>query len=267
MNYIKNFLSNQIYNFYSYITKNTVNSKTESSFGSIFIEKYIFNIYFWGVKQYFKIYIILSNNPIIDFVNKTNEYIKKKINYLIMPKPPALKIISMRLYNNIDDYHLIEIDEETVKQENLLNDSEKQYLLSLNYLDIFNIKNKNNYIKDSLLLMKEKNKWSVYIKKSKKDIPDLNIHLSKLRFLSIVYINNKTSEFLYLNIDDEFYIIDNELFSPAFIYKLLLNENQYKKFNLDYTIKLLDSRINITEIKNNQYVKLRENHCDVMVLS
>lgn len=251
MNYIKSFFNDQ--------KKLFLMSLKQSN---------IFNNYIWGVKQYFKLYVMITNNPVIKFIQKSTEYIKNLFFVFNDSKKHVIKILSMRLYKNDDDeYYLVENNDVTIKQEKLLSESEKQFLLSLNYIDCFNIVNNYNFIKDSILLLKEKDKCFVYVIKTKKDSPDLNKNFSRLRFLSIVYVNNKTNEFVNLNMDEEMYIVGNELFSPTFIYKLLLNVKEENKFNLDYNLKLIDNNINFMELNKNNYIKIYENDSKIMVIN
>jgi hypothetical protein len=246
-------------------------SSIPSYFTTVKIKNWALNQFIWGVKNYYRGFVFLKNNQFVIVYMNILQYIKETYQYLTEPKKPVLKISSLRLYNDEKDtekpHYLVEVDEEKIYNENLLSENEKQYLLSLNYIDLFNIKNKNGYLKDTMILLKEKDKCFVYIKKTQKDVPDLNKNACKTKFLSVVYVNNITQKYIDLNLDKEYYIVGNELFSPAFVYKLLLNENQADKFNMNYSIRLLSSRINIFELNNKQYIEIEENGFNVKCLN
>ena len=96
----------------------------------------------------------------------------------------------------------------------------------------------------------------VYICNNINNNPDINKHLSKTNFLYIEYLNNITKENAELFLNHEYYISGNQLFSPAFVYKMLKNRSQSHLFNMDYTIYLLDKNINRIELHNDQFIQL-----------
>jgi hypothetical protein len=61
-----------------------------------------------------------------------------------------------------------------------------------------------------------------------------------------------------LNLPKEFYVIGNEIFSPAFTRRLLEYQPDEFEFGLDYTLKIMDGGINSFELKSDQYLVLGE---------
>lgn len=75
-------------------------------------------------------------------------------------------------------------------------------------------------------------------------------------FLSIEYQHPNMKHTISLNLDKRYLISGNELFSPCFVLKCLNYQDKPYVFDKNYKLALLDSDINNTTLKSNQYIRL-----------
>jgi hypothetical protein len=86
---------------------------------------------------------------------------------------------------------------------------------------------------------------------------------SSTRLLSVEYFATPTSVPLVLQFPKNMYMIDNELFSPGFVRRALEYHDDPFDFDLGYTLKIMDSELNIIEINRRQYILLGESSYSV----
>lgn len=229
------------------------------------IKQKILNFYIYGIKQYYNIYFYIKNLSIVNYTCKIIENINLYIgNYFYnkINKNPDFDLRVMNLYNYIHEKNKYFFEEDTkeliiFKEINKLSTFDKQYLLTTNYLDVYDHKFKNKYLKDSIIILNDK---YIYVCQDNKITPDYIETVSKIKFIFILYINNKTNQTSEILLNDDYYISGNALFTPAFVYKCLKNNNNEDMFYIDnYTIKIIDNSINKIEINNNEYIELKEN--------
>ena len=84
---------------------------------------------------------------------------------------------------------------------------------------------------------------------------------SEVSFLYIEYTFGNKS--IPLNISDDYMYIGNELFSPAFVLRLLEHQTDYYDFDRDYKITILDHHLIPYEISYYQYVILEKNQIQI----
>lgn len=81
---------------------------------------------------------------------------------------------------------------------------------------------------------------------------------SKVSFLSVEYMHPDMDQSIPLEIDAGYMITNNVLFSPLFVHRCLVYQTAPFHFDLDYTLRIVDSDINIIDIKSNQHILLNE---------
>lgn len=88
----------------------------------------------------------------------------------------------------------------------------------------------------------------------------ISLHPSSVRFLTVEYCHPRMKTTLLLNLEREYYLEGNHLFSAAFICRMLKYQNSAKDYYFDtnYTLKLMDNDINMTELVYGQYVVLEK---------
>lgn len=81
---------------------------------------------------------------------------------------------------------------------------------------------------------------------------------SNVSFLSVEYTHPKMSSTIFFEISDCYSIIDNELFSPAFVKYLL--EHQYETYIFDdeYVLNIMDDNMDVHALTHVQYIKIQE---------
>jgi len=88
----------------------------------------------------------------------------------------------------------------------------------------------------------------------------LNIHepsvISKVKFLDIQYHHPDMSEPLILELPKEYYYTGNQLFSDAFVYRMLLYQPFPFVFDERYTVELMDNELEMMTLKSTEYLVL-----------
>jgi len=123
--------------------------------------------------------------------------------------------------------------------------------------------NENQSCRDTIIVMKTGDAYTVRLCKlgnnvGDNDAPKLDIVESSYGLLSVTYSNPKMSEQIMLNIPKEMYLVGNQLFSPAFVYRLLAYQNKRFEFDLNYTIHLIDNNINQFQLNSREYLIVDE---------
>lgn len=150
-----------------------------------------------------------------------------------------------------------------------LSENLKQYLLTTNYLDSLTTKIHHPEIEDAIVVVHDRSvvsapyKTYVYVVNDMDNNPVLNKTPSKVKFLYTEYKNNRTGVTVELHIDQDYYISGNQLFSTAFVYQLLQNRLEQSHFDMDYTVQLVDNRIQTAVLQNNEYIELHNETYDI----
>lgn len=121
---------------------------------------------------------------------------------------------------------------------------------------------------DAVITIKNNDRYNyTIVTKTKQDIPKfISFELSTVRFLSIEIFLPKSNTSYVVELDKRHFSIGNELFSPAFVKRLL--EYQHNKFDFDfeYVIKIMDNNINSIELKNDKYILIENDKYSIMDL-
>lgn len=218
---------------------------------SYHVKSFLFDYFIWGVRKYYNIYFsfckVVVNIKKIDFIQYIYNYFKET------PQIPKFKLCEVSLYYSDNEYHFVNLHKEMIYHD--LTKVKKQQLLTNNYIQSHNNKNRNKEIIDTYISI---NDHYIHVCQKSKVTSNYIEKNSETKFIYIIYINNETNETVELSLDKEMYNVGNQLFSPAFVYKLLMDQKQESKYNMDYIIELIDNHVNIIKIKQNKIIELTE---------
>ena len=77
--------------------------------------------------------------------------------------------------------------------------------------------------------------------------------------LTIEYQHPELNEIIPLEIDISWYVVGNHLFSCTMILHLLEHQDEKFKFDTRYKLNIMDNKIQMYELKCNQYIVLEQN--------
>jgi len=78
--------------------------------------------------------------------------------------------------------------------------------------------------------------------------------LSNVKFLSIGYIHPELKNQIVIDIDKNAYLVGNELLSCTFVKRSLEYSSNFKNFDTDYILTIMDNNLKIFELKSNEYI-------------
>jgi hypothetical protein len=122
---------------------------------------------------------------------------------------------------------------------------------------------------DTVVIMKQGCKYKVSIAnlhQSREDPYNFTLAKSNVRFLGVEYCVESKNIIVPLKLQKGMYIQENELFSPAFVRRMLEYQSEYFEFEMDYTLNIIDGEVHNFALNNNQYIVLRENEYEVKEL-
>lgn len=82
---------------------------------------------------------------------------------------------------------------------------------------------------------------------------------SNIEFVIIEYKHPKMFDKIELKIPEGFYLVDNEILSPAFIQRMLELQRSFYVFDHDYEVMFIDDDLECKKIHFNNFVKLDKN--------
>ena len=247
------------------ITINDTISVIINDISSMFSEKLITHNYIVMTKFYYHSIIFIKTNPLFIYCSNIFNQMKNYYDFIFSiqnTEDVIFKSSTYYLYGKENIFLFEHFIRHVFHKENIPEENEKQFYLSQNYLDSFNTKTEEKDILDTVIFINDNdpndklNKTYVYVCNDMNNNPDILNHRSNVKFLYIEYHNKITDEIVEIFLNHEYYINGNQLFSPAFVYKLLGNRLESKKFNMNYSIHLIDNNIKTIEIKNDEYVEL-----------
>jgi hypothetical protein len=199
------------------------------------------------ISSYFE-EIYEANDCIRDTIDSTNYLIEstcRKCSH--QKKEPMEKMwISINYFdlssnNFIDEYYILGIDIHELDNSSLE----------------FDLKNK-----DELVIFKgynKKNKDSYYLcSRSKNLVNYLTIERSLIHFLSITYRYGDQIP-ISLIVDKQWLIVGNEILGYVHVLRMLEYQNEGVVFNMNYVLDIIDSNIEIFQLKSYQYLKIEKN--------
>jgi len=81
---------------------------------------------------------------------------------------------------------------------------------------------------------------------------------SSIQFVIIEYKHPKMFDKIELKIPDSFYLVDNEILSPAFIQRMLELQRSFYIFDFDYEVMFIDDNLECKKLHSNNYVKIEK---------
>jgi hypothetical protein len=237
----------------------------------IYWYSYIYNIIYKTAK------LIYENNPIIsnitDYTHYGIEIIVATIeNKLIEPFDKTWFCLSYVINDNDQPIILLRNPNthinsnqnsdvaklcynEIYYNHDVLNENPSHNVL-FKYMELFENTKTIDYLNISfILMMKIENKYVVRCKNIMDNISILTVP-SSIRFLSVIYNHPEMDESIVFELSPEMYMVGNELFSFAFVYRLLKYQSLPYKIDYNYEIVLIDNMINTITISSNQYIRL-----------
>ena len=92
--------------------------------------------------------------------------------------------------------------------------------------------------------------------KFEKDDANYIVEKSDVKFLSVEYINPDMKEPIIFKLNKDVFQIGNELLSNAFVLRYLQYQTQFYVYANDYTITVIDDKVNQFTLNSKQYVLL-----------
>jgi hypothetical protein len=123
--------------------------------------------------------------------------------------------------------------------------------------------NKEYIANDTIVVMKFNGAYKVSRATHPVKSQTYDLVKSKVRFLSVEYNVPQSTTSLSLKIPVEMSIQGNELFSHAFVRRLLEYQPDSVEFDFNYRLKIMDSDVNEIELNNTQYIVLGETSYEV----
>jgi hypothetical protein len=90
--------------------------------------------------------------------------------------------------------------------------------------------------------------------------------LSSVSLLDIQYHHPDMKESLILIIPKEWCCIENELFSPEFVLRMLYYQTLPFVFDMNYTLDIMDSDLNMFQLYSNQWMLLKDTNYEIITL-
>jgi hypothetical protein len=81
---------------------------------------------------------------------------------------------------------------------------------------------------------------------------------SKVRFVSIEYLHPELEEAIEIKLDDNWFIVGNELFTPAFVLRTLEYQSKCFFFDKEYKVRVMDSEYSVIEFNADSYIVLEK---------
>jgi hypothetical protein len=117
-------------------------------------------------------------------------------------------------------------------------------------------------IHEILITLHTSGQYLTYFVSDRKQDKQRHIRLpatpSKVSFLSVEYIHPSMDQPIPLEIDSGYMVTNNVLFSPLFVHRCLEYQTAPFIFDHDYTLRIMDSNVNVIEVKSNQHIQLNE---------
>jgi hypothetical protein len=93
-----------------------------------------------------------------------------------------------------------------------------------------------------------------YIVRTLEKVEEIVVNEAELRFINIEYTHPLQDVPINIKLKAAYYVVGNELFSPAFVLNALENQPAEFYFDKDYVLNLMDSDVTTFSITSNQYI-------------
>lgn len=122
---------------------------------------------------------------------------------------------------------------------------------------------------EHLFAAKQNEKYFIrtYFTGHKPLVVDVNTNTkSEVEFIYVEYRHPKMSTPIELKIPSGMYMIGNELFTPAFVLRQLQHQGEYYCFDMDYTLKIIDSSVVEVTLESNQYIVIKPEEYSILLI-
>ena len=99
-------------------------------------------------------------------------------------------------------------------------------------------------------------KDGLYISRCYKSKSNISFLKSKVEFTYVEYCHPKMNSTIELIIPEGMWVVGNQLFTPAFILRLLQCQTKYYIFDLNYKLNIIDHEIKNLTLSSNTYIIL-----------
>ena len=196
---------------------------------------------------------LYNHHPVIasvtDYVIYCLLYIHSIMNQYYI-EPFDNKWIYTAYLSNINGYYMLNEEYHFYNKYHL---ASNRFMQCLSIESLEHIKEKNNYI---MMINYENNtniKNNINIDLSK------DVKILKSPFLSICYLEPKTENKIDIKLSKKYFIENNEILSPCFIYRYLKYQPLHFEFSMDYKIEIIDNDCNVFTLKPSEYIKIKNN--------
>jgi hypothetical protein len=95
-------------------------------------------------------------------------------------------------------------------------------------------------------------------------LKEISFEKSKVKFISVEYSSPEYEKPIVFELRRGDYLINNELFSAAFVKRTLEYYVPFSKFNMNYTINIIDNKLNSVKLSAGQFILLDETEYQVI---
>lgn len=228
--------------------------------------------------------VLLYSKMVVSFEKKLQKYplIQKTIQKCIETKNKIVAILEKRrhepFYDNwvsVSKLIINENDNNIVYKYNLeetyeKTSSERLVFLDSNLLNMENIMNENENVKELLIISKFENTYNCFVVNNifmNSRYYEINREPCQNPFLSIEYRHSMMKHPVPINIEKGFFIVGNHILSKSFVLRYLEytvgstfpdfnNEDFY--YDLDYEIHIIDKNIDTIVLKSTECIVLEK---------
>jgi hypothetical protein len=264
----------------------------------VFLEEFFYVIHIL-IFQYFLVLLNYSANQVLALFNTDTEKIGIKLFLLVSKKYSELKYGTLNVYEKNPTVKLAvdtiyKISTEIYKKLNgvksepfsplwisvftltpNLNNNE-EYTIVKNSVNEILLKKFENVIKENINENTNVDKLYIFktpayilcnvTNKFEKDDAKYFVEKSNVKFLSIEYKNPDMREAIRLTLNKDFFQIGNDLLSNAFVLRYLQYQSEHYVYANDYTITVIDDKVNQFTLNSKQYVLLDKNDYKIMTI-
>jgi len=185
-----------------------------------------------------------------------NTYIKCIINGTNKCCYNICTIISCNKLEYFDSwYGIIYLENNKYKENIFLKEECDDYYNDL--IQSNKIKNEN-YSMDALFMIKREDKWISKLLLNENMLINTSVKKTKKYFISVEYHHPEITEPIELEINENFYLIDNEILSKVFVLRILEYQSNSYIFDDNYTLKIMDNNVNMFDLNYKNYIILKE---------
>ena len=218
------------------------------------ITSFAFNTMYTCVKIYN--YCTINVYTYCNYFYNNNSYVKYMVNGTNKCCHNIRCIMSSNKLEHFDSWYGIIYRDNNIYRENVFFKEESDEFYN-NFIKSNTIKN-SNYSIDTLFMIKTDDKWISKLLLQDDLLINSNVEKVKKSFLSVEYHHPKIGEPIELEINENFYLNENEILSSVFVLRMLEYQSKPFLFDNDYTLKIMDNNVNMFDLKHNDFIYLKQ---------